>query len=101
MAQNGGKANAVFTGFRQLLKHKNFKKVAYLDADLATSLEECLRLSEQVKEKVVLAFGSRILKLTTKSKENGTVLYWKSGRYCHLQCIEFKHIRFSMRLQNF
>jgi len=68
MAQNGGKANAVFTGFRQLLKHKNFKKVAYLDADLATSLEECLRLSEQVKEKVVLAFGSRILKLDNQIK---------------------------------
>jgi hypothetical protein len=68
MAQNGGKANAVFTGFRQLLKHKNFKKVAYLDADLATSLEECLRLSEQVKETVVLAFGSRILKLDNQIK---------------------------------
>ena len=68
MAQNGGKANAVFTGFRQLLKHKNFKKVAYLDADLATSLEECLRLSEQVNETVVLAFGSRILKLDNQIK---------------------------------
>ena len=68
MAKNGGKANAVFTGFRQLLKHNNFKKVAYLDADLATSLEECLRLSEQVKEKVVLAFGSRILKLDNHIK---------------------------------
>ena len=68
MERNGGKANAVFTGFHQLLKHKNFKKVAYLDADLATSLEECLRLSEQVKEMVVLAFGSRILKLDNQIK---------------------------------
>ena len=65
---NIGKGNAVFTGFRQLLKHNNFKKIAYLDADLATSLEECLRLSEQVKEKVVMAFGSRILKLDNQIK---------------------------------
>ena len=66
--RNGGKANAVFIGFRELLKHKNFKKVAYLDADLATSLEECLLLSEQVKDMVVLAFGSRILKLDNRIK---------------------------------
>ena len=68
MAQNRGKANAIFTGFRQVLKYQNFQKVAYLDADLATSLEECLRLSEQVKENVVLAFGSRILKLDNQIK---------------------------------
>ena len=66
--RNGGKANAVFTGFQQLLKYKNYRKVAYLDADLATSLEECLLLSEKVKEKVVLAFGSRILKLDNQIK---------------------------------
>ena len=68
MVQNGGKANAVFIGVRQLLRQKNFKKIAYLDADLATSLEECLRLSKHVKEDVVLAFGSRILKLDNKIK---------------------------------
>ena len=66
--QNGGKANAVLTGFRQVLTQKGFDKVAYLDADLATSLEECHRLSAQINEKVVLAFGSRILKLDNQIK---------------------------------
>jgi hypothetical protein len=35
---------------------------------LATSLEECLRLSEEVKDEIVLAFGSRILKLDNQIK---------------------------------
>lgn len=69
MAQNGGKAKAVLKGVQQVLSQKRgFQKVAYLDADLATSLEECLRLSQQVKEKVILAFGSRILKLDNHIK---------------------------------
>ena len=68
ITQNGGKANAVFKGVQQVLKHRKFRKVAYLDADLATSLEECHRLSEVVKGKVVLAFGSRILKLDNQIK---------------------------------
>ena len=56
MPQNSGKANAVRMGVRQVLLQKKFLKVAYLDADLATSLEECLRLSEYVKDEVLLAF---------------------------------------------
>ena len=68
MRQNGGKANAVLMGFRQVLTQKGFDKVAYLDADLATSLEECHRLSEQINEKVVLVFGSRVLKLDNQIK---------------------------------
>ena len=68
ITQNGGKANAVFRGCPTGSEHKKFRKVAYLDADLATSLEECHRLSEVVKGKVVLAFGSRILKLDNQIK---------------------------------
>ena len=68
MPQNSGKANAVRMGVRQVLLQKKFLKVAYLDADLATSLEECLRLSEYVKDEVLLAFGSRILKLDNQIK---------------------------------
>ena len=68
LLQNQGKANAVLKGMTKVLEDKRFKKVAYLDADLATSLEECLRLSMYVKEKVVLAFGSRILKIDNQIK---------------------------------
>ena len=68
LPQNQGKANAVLKGMMKVLEEKRFHKAAYLDADLATSLEECLRLSMYVKEKVVLAFGSRILKLDNQIK---------------------------------
>ena len=37
-------------------------RFAYLDADLSTSLEECLRLSEGIDENCRFIFGSRILK---------------------------------------
>ena len=68
LSHNQGKANAVFHGMIKALEKKRFQKVAYLDADLATSLQECLRLSLYVKEEVVLAFGSRILKLDNQIK---------------------------------
>jgi dolichyl-phosphate beta-glucosyltransferase len=68
LEQNQGKANAVFRGMQWVLEKNHYPKVAYLDADLATSLEECLRLSKSVKEKIVLAFGSRILKLDNQIK---------------------------------
>ena len=50
------------------MKNNDFKKIAFLDADLATSLEECYRLSKYVKEKISLAFGSRILRLDNNIK---------------------------------
>ncbi|MEC7173732.1 MAG: glycosyltransferase [Bacteroidota bacterium] len=68
LSQNQGKANAVLQGMMKAMEDKRFQKVAYLDADLATSLEECLRLSMYVKDKVVLAFGSRILKIDNQIK---------------------------------
>ncbi len=68
LSQNKGKANAVFKGMRWVLEKNRFQRVAYLDADLATSLEECLRLSISIKEKVVMAFGSRILKVDNHIK---------------------------------
>lgn len=68
LPENKGKANAVFQGMNHFLKKGTFNRIAYLDADLATSLEECLRLSQFVGENVVLAFGSRILKLDNNIK---------------------------------
>ena len=59
---NKGKAEAIRLGM-QYFKAVECKKVAYLDADLATDLKECVRLSKDVSEKLPFVFGSRILKI--------------------------------------
>jgi glycosyltransferase involved in cell wall biosynthesis len=63
MEENSGKAESVRVGIMQCNTNFNFKKIAYLDADLATTLEECLEISKQVTSEIVLAFGSRISKI--------------------------------------
>ena len=63
LKKNQGKAIAVFTGFNFIIKNHDCEKIAYLDADLATSLEECNRISKYLTGKIHMAFGSRILKL--------------------------------------
>lgn len=63
LKKNLGKANAVFTGFSYVLKKNNSKKIGYLDADLATSLDECKRLSSHINQSTKFVFGSRILTL--------------------------------------
>ncbi|MEK9604465.1 MAG: glycosyltransferase [Flavobacteriaceae bacterium] len=68
LVKNKGKSHAVYEGVCKVLEKNRYQKVAYLDADLATSLEECLRLSQFVKDGIVLAFGSRILKLDNQIK---------------------------------
>ncbi len=60
---NAGKASAVRSGVLYAQKHLNFNKIAYLDADLSTSLSECLKLSELIDSKVLFVFGSRISKI--------------------------------------
>ncbi len=60
---NKGKAAAVRSGFLYAEKHLNFDKIAYLDADLSTSLDECLKLSELINSKIFFVFGSRISKI--------------------------------------
>jgi hypothetical protein len=65
---NLGKALAVRTGMLYCLKEFSFEKIAYLDADLSTSLEECLLLSYKIKDEVVFVFGSRIAKIDTTIK---------------------------------
>tara|TARA_R110001583_G_scaffold412_2_gene3800 strand:+ start:43865 stop:44602 length:738 start_codon:yes stop_codon:yes gene_type:complete len=61
--KNVGKAEAVRTGILHCNLHFKHKKTAYLDADLATTLEECFEISELVKGETVFAFGSRIQKI--------------------------------------
>ena len=68
LKKNKGKGGAVLKGFDFVLNNHDFKKIAFLDADLAASLEECYRLSKYVKDRVYLAFGSRILKLDNNIK---------------------------------
>ena len=69
--ENVGKAEAVRTGV--LHCNKNFKqtKIAYLDADLATTLEECYEISKIVKDEKIFAFGSRIKKIDTNIQRKG------------------------------
>ena len=68
LKKNKGKGNAVFKGFHFVLNNHDFKKIAFLDADLATSLEECYQLTNFVEGKISLVFGSRILKLDNNIK---------------------------------
>ncbi len=65
--KNGGKAMAVRNGVLYAYDKKlEFDKIAFLDSDLATSLQECLKISKRVKKKVVMAIGSRIQKIDNK-----------------------------------
>lgn len=45
--KNLGKANAVRLGMRSILKEKNCDRIAFLDADLSTPLEECYALAKK------------------------------------------------------
>jgi dolichyl-phosphate beta-glucosyltransferase len=61
--QNQGKAEAVRRGFLYCQENFDFKYIGYLDADLSTSLEECVSLAEHLTHNKVFAFGSRILRI--------------------------------------
>jgi glycosyltransferase involved in cell wall biosynthesis len=58
--KNKGKAEAVRFGMQYSLEHFDFNYIAYLDADLATSLEECNEMTQNFKDKITFVFGSRI-----------------------------------------
>lgn len=64
--KNQGKAAAVRQGFLFSKENFSFNKIAYLDSDLATSLEECYQISKLIKDKTIFAFGSRISKIDTQ-----------------------------------
>lgn len=63
LAKNQGKAEAVRQGVLFSNKNYSFNKIAYLDADLATSLHECYEISKQINNETIFAFGSRISKI--------------------------------------
>lgn len=62
--KNNGKAEAirraVLYSFNKGLK---FDKIAYLDADLSVSLEECISISKLLSKNILFVFGSRISKI--------------------------------------
>jgi glycosyltransferase involved in cell wall biosynthesis len=60
---NLGKAETVRHGIQFCNKNFNHNYIAYLDADLATSLEECINVSSYLNEDINFAFGSRIMKI--------------------------------------
>mgnify|MGYP005840539049 CR=1 FL=1 len=61
---NVGKAEAVKKGVLYSFDQDfSFNKIAYLDADLSVSLEECLSFSNQLSNKILFVFGSRISKI--------------------------------------
>lgn len=63
LKKNQGKAMAIWNGISQCHKKFKFDKIAYLDADLSTSLEECMTISKEIKNDIHFVFGSRIAKL--------------------------------------
>ena len=61
--KNQGKAAAVKTGFDYCNSNLNFNNIAYLDADLAVSLEECYELTSYIDKDTDFVFGSRVLRV--------------------------------------
>jgi glycosyltransferase involved in cell wall biosynthesis len=60
---NLGKAESVRKGVLYCLEHNIGENYAYLDADLATSLEECYSYLHYLQEGKTFVFASRILKI--------------------------------------
>ncbi|PCI00104.1 MAG: glycosyl transferase family 2 [Flavobacteriaceae bacterium] len=56
---NKGKANTVRNGILTCYKEEQFEQIAFLDADLSTSLDECYTLSKLQNHRRLLVFGSR------------------------------------------
>ncbi len=70
LKKNVGKGGAVRKGFNHCISKIQQKKIAYLDADFATSLEECFEISKLVNKETVFVFGSRIRKIDTNIERN-------------------------------
>ena len=68
--KNQGKAEAVRRGIKYANNHSDYELLAYLDADLSTSLAECNSLSSYIKNDTVFVFGSRIMKIGSTIERN-------------------------------
>jgi dolichyl-phosphate beta-glucosyltransferase len=74
MMKNSGKAEAVRTGINYCNQNFNHRFIGYLDADLATTLEEFMDLTHYLKDEIVFSFGSRIRKI-------GSVIERENSRF--------------------
>ncbi len=61
--RNMGKAGSIRNGMLFLTENVQAKYMGYLDADLATSLEECLSLTQYLNDGRQFVFASRILRI--------------------------------------
>lgn len=74
LEKNLGKAEAVRKGINYCNQKYNHKYIGFLDADLATTLEEFLELQNYLHGNVSFCFGSRILKI-------GSTIIRKKSRF--------------------
>ncbi len=75
LEKNSGKAEAVRTGINYCNARFQHQYIGYLDADLATTLEEFIELRNYLQGEVVFSFGSRIRKIgSTIERENSRFL---------------------------
>ena len=63
LKKNKGKATAVKTGMGFCLNEKKCDRIAFLDADLSTSLESCFELAQKINTHTKFVFASRIRKI--------------------------------------
>ena len=63
LEKNSGKAEAVRAGIQYCNTHFEHQYIGYLDADLATTLEEFIDLRNYLQGEIVFSFGSRIRKI--------------------------------------
>lgn len=63
LLKNAGKAEAVRQGVLYCNNLYDHQFIAYLDADLSTTAEECLEMRKLFIEKIQFCFGSRILRI--------------------------------------
>ncbi len=62
-SKNSGKAEAVREGIIHCNKKFNHQHIAFLDADLSTSLQECAELKIYLSGPVCFCFGSRMMRI--------------------------------------
>ncbi|MCA6079027.1 glycosyltransferase [Fulvivirga sedimenti] len=74
LKKNVGKGEAVRAGVLYTLDTDICDAIAYLDADLAVTLEECDTISGALKDDISFCFGSRILRI-------GSVIERKPSRF--------------------
>jgi glycosyltransferase involved in cell wall biosynthesis len=72
MMKNSGKAEAVRTGINYCNQNFSHNIIGYLDADLATTLEEFMDLTLYLQDEVVFSFGSRIRKVGSVIKRQNS-----------------------------